>query len=67
MSTSYTIDENKLYLHDFRDRFDCWSSQEWREQITTLILDDGITEIPDGAFQYFKGSRNRSAFREKKS
>ena len=54
MSPSYTIEDNKLILHDFKDRFDYWTSQEWREQITTLSVDEGVQEIPEGAFQYFK-------------
>ena len=57
MSESYTIQENKLYLHDFKDRFDYWTSQEWREQIEVLVIDDGVAEIPDGAFQYFERLR----------
>ena len=54
MSKSYTINGTALTVHDFQDRFDYRTSQEWREQITTLWMDDGIAEIPDGAFQYFK-------------
>ena len=57
MSASYTVEGNRLILHDFKDRFDYWTSQEWREQITTLIVDDGVAEIPDGAFEYFKRLR----------
>ena len=51
MSRSYTINGAALTVHDFQDRFDYWTSQAWREQITTLWMDDGIAEIPDGAFQ----------------
>ena len=54
MSSSYTIQENKLFIHDFKDRFDYRSSELWRERIAALVIDEGVSEIPDGAFEYFR-------------
>ncbi|MBQ7720172.1 MAG: leucine-rich repeat domain-containing protein, partial [Clostridia bacterium] len=54
MSSGYTVKDNKLFIHDFEERFDYLSSGEWREDITELIIDDGVSEIPDGAFEYFR-------------
>lgn len=54
MSLSFTIEGSALTVHDFRDRFDYWTRQDWRDRITSLVLDDSIAEIPEGAFQYFR-------------
>ena len=54
MSQSFTVEGNTLKIHDFQDRFDYWTSQDWREDITAVFASDGVTEIPDGTFQYFK-------------
>jgi len=38
MNKSYTIEKETLFIHDFKDRFDDWSSGEWRERITALVI-----------------------------
>ena len=52
---AYEIQNGVMFVHSFdEEEFGYWKTRDFEDEVREIVIDEGIKEIPESSFEYFK-------------